>query len=1435
MERRIGHSTARERWSKKGRISLIPVLIWGMLFAAGERPAQAADAEDEVSDWEELVAAFADSANGTIIRLSENITQPNGSLVVPIGKELTLDLAGKELSITATNDPAIKVEGGETSLIIEDLSDEETGKLTVRSSNRPGIGGGYQGSGGGVKNGTVGKITIAGGKVTATGGWDSAGIGGSASSDYNGTITIAGGEITATGGDWGAGIGGGSYGLFGKVTITGGIVTAQGGSQASGIGGGSGGRIDEVTITGGTVRAQGGLGAPGIGSGINRSAGSIIITGGSVIPSSGRADISVIGAGCCTLDVSYVLDNTGTGTITIPKGQQLIVPASATVTNAGTINGEGRITGEGAIDNADGFIAVEVDGPNVSGNKFTLHLDLNDGSGSSLPMTVYAPLSVNDLTLQDAGAALPEPTRAAHRFEGWYTELDGGTKFTETDPLDDGRTLYARWQEIRVLLSSTASDPTNGVFTVTATFNEDVADFTQADINMTNGEVGSFSASAENGKVYTFDVTPTADGPVTVEVSPAVAMDAAGSGNAAALTLTYDGTAPTLELSTLAGEATNSAFTVTATFSEEVTGFAEDDIRVTNGDIDDFSASADNGKLYTFDVKPTADGPVTVEVEPGAAADAAGNANAGTSTLTLTYDTTAPLVEVDPAGSAAPARRAEPVATVTDAGGLAELVYAWTSGETAPPLGGPEWRPFASGAELAQIGGEGDWYVHVYAADKAGNDIFASFGPYTLDNTPPIIVLNGENPYYIPAGQTYVEPGAEATDNNDGSLSADEIEITGDVDTNRLGVYEVRYATSDRAGNGASATRSVYVYDGDSPVIRLLGEEPLVIGVGSEFDDPGAIAEDAQDGVITSAITVTGAVYTDTVGTYELIYRVTDSAGNAAPEARRTVHVIAPPVVALNGLAEVAIRQGSAWSDPGATATDAYYGDLNELMTVSGTVDSRTPGVYTLRYAVENPIGQSAEAVRTVTVARPPANPSSGSGGGGGGESQDRQDGESGPATPNAVNLILNGLAVQADATLETTDDGRTLARLRLTAEQMGELFASSPDTTAAMSGTGEVFILGHPAGALPEARVQRQEVGLGAVKDAAVIEVSGIGDIVAFELPAAALREVWRARPEAALQVIVDGNGMRLPLQAVADAAANATIALTVGRASAADSEAVRGAIDGLGAKELTERPIVYKAEADGRALKGWNGAYQERTMTLDAAADPLQATAVWIDERYRIHFVPSVFANGGRTVTMPSRQDGLYAVIRSERTFVDIAEHWAKADIERMANKRIVEGREAGEFAPSDPVTRAEFAALLVRALGLPEREGRSFADVPETGWYASAVGTASEAGLIGGYEDGSFRPQERITREQMAVMIDRALAYAGQAAQADEAVPGAFADEAEIAEWAKKSVELLTGTGIIQGLTATEFAPREGASRAQSAVILNRLLQHLGFVNR
>jgi len=173
----------------------------------------------------------------------------------------------------------------------------------------------------------------------------------------------------------------------------------------------------------------------------------------------------------------------------------------------------------------------------------------------------------------------------------------------------------------------------------------------------------------------------------------------------------------------------------------------------------------------------------------------------------------------------------------------------------------------------------------------------------------------------------------------------------------------------------------------------------------------------------------------------------------------------------------------------------------------------------------------------------------------------------------------------------------------------------------------------------------------------------------------------------------------------------------------------------------------------------------------------------------------------------------------------FTDITGHWAEDYINRAVAKGFISGYPDGTFKPNHPVTRAEFTVMLAGALELEERDATiAFTDKDQIGtWAKGAIVQAVQAGIVGGYEDGSFRPNAQITRVEMAAMIARALKLSSEA----DIVTG-FADDRAIPDWAKGSVEAMRSLGFIDGRGGNRFVPNDRTTRAEAMVVLLRVLE-------
>lgn len=193
-------------------------------------------------------------------------------------------------------------------------------------------------------------------------------------------------------------------------------------------------------------------------------------------------------------------------------------------------------------------------------------------------------------------------------------------------------------------------------------------------------------------------------------------------------------------------------------------------------------------------------------------------------------------------------------------------------------------------------------------------------------------------------------------------------------------------------------------------------------------------------------------------------------------------------------------------------------------------------------------------------------------------------------------------------------------------------------------------------------------------------------------------------------------------------------------------------------------------------------------------------------------------------------------YTLMLRTVAFADIMSHWAKNDIELLSDNGIVKGMDYTMFAPDASITRAQFATLLVKALGLNEVKPATgtFKDVASTAWYYGTVETAAANGIVAGF-NGSFNPDGKISRQEMAVMIAKALNVGGKSTSltSEEAAQllSKFSDSKQIAAWAKEGVAAAVKEGIITGRTADTFVGMANATRAEGTVMIKKNLDSLG----
>ncbi|WP_127510041.1 S-layer homology domain-containing protein [Paenibacillus humicus] len=360
-----------------------------------------------------------------------------------------------------------------------------------------------------------------------------------------------------------------------------------------------------------------------------------------------------------------------------------------------------------------------------------------------------------------------------------------------------------------------------------------------------------------------------------------------------------------------------------------------------------------------------------------------------------------------------------------------------------------------------------------------------------------------------------------------------------------------------------------------------------------------------------------------------------------------------------------------------------------------------------------------------------------------------------------------------------------------------------------------------------------------------------------AAELPLDAFLAYAEAMPLGTITLQAGSSSITIPASAAAKLAAMRGQADTAGAVirielGAADQQAF--AAMKLRASALNGNAFAGTAawslsmEQGGRsaALTGGIG-YVDLEFPAGGGSKPAPNAGLLRTADGSVRAVPASFAKGadGTIVRIRTLGTGSFGTAAlPSKSFRDTAGSWASADIERLSAAGILNGISAERYAPGQAVSRADFAALISRALGLDllaggEAEGQSWTDgKPGSAWTAAAAAVRS-AGIMQGGLDGSFRPVASVTRQEMAVILNRAILFAagGQPHNttdpASQAQASVFTDAAKISPWAADSITALAARGMLRGMPDGAFHPLAPVTRAEAAALLGRLLSDAGFI--
>jgi len=273
-----------------------------------------------------------------------------------------------------------------------------------------------------------------------------------------------------------------------------------------------------------------------------------------------------------------------------------------------------------------------------------------------------------------------------------------------------------------------------------------------------------------------------------------------------------------------------------------------------------------------------------------------------------------------------------------------------------------------------------------------------------------------------------------------------------------------------------------------------------------------------------------------------------------------------------------------------------------------------------------------------------------------------------------------------------------------------------------------------------------------------------------------------------------------------------------------------------------LAANPVTFSLEVEGDGNRLGITQFAKRIsllIYLPANVSP-NIGGITLRDRPDLLPVPVSFAkdSGRNAAVVKTKVAGTYGVVESKKVFRDMAGHWANKDVALLTGRMVVSGVNADNFAPNNRVTRAQFVTMIVKALGLEPGSGYTrFSDINPGGWYAGVVTAALDAGIISGYEDGTFRPHGYIKREEAAAIICRALELLEMKVVVDEEDADRdldkFRDDFRVSPWAKTFVAGAARSGLIRGYKDGTFAPGKNITRAEGAVLVKQLLSKAGLI--
>lgn len=673
--------------------------------------------------------------------------------------------------------------------------------------------------------------------------------------------------------------------------------------------------------------------------------------------------------------------------------------------------------------------------------------------------------------------------------------------------------------------------------------------------------------------------------------------------------------------------------------------------------------------------------------------------------------------------------------------------------------------------------------------------------------------------------------------------------ITKNTDTKTVALQV--YTPTNTAGNGLSVIPSSVV-PGQTVTITAKGNRqsitPTVIGDERYLPIAWSSSEEGKSGVFTVSGQVYQANYTPSftgvftiTATYQKqvwdgtswVNGITDTntatlTVSAAPTANAANNALALNVTTITAggtvnISAVGDRQNVAGTILGeeryipVTWTSTETGKSG-VFTVSGQVYSSSyiptlAGNYTLTAIFQKQSWDgtawinSSTDTKTISLTVNAASTGSKSGGGT----------SATPTSTTNADILVNGKAESAGKVTTTQKDDKTVTTISIDQNKLEQKLSQEGNgvrVTIPVNGKSDV-VVGELTGQMVKSMESKE----------AVLQIKT--ENATYTLPTA--------------QINIDNVSKQLGTQV---ALQDIKVSITIAAPSADTLKEVQD-----NARKNNYQIVVKPVEFDITCTSGSKtvevskfNSYVERIISIPAGIDASKiTTGIVLNADGSFSHVPTtiIAIDGKYYAKINSLTNSTYSVIYSQKTFADVNTHWAKDAVNDMGSRLVINGSGDGTFEPDRDITRAEFAAIVVKGLGLmrPGTGKDIFRDVTKNDWYFDAVSIAYEYDIIGGYGNGTFGPEDKITREQAMTMTARAMKLTGlkadfKANEVEKLLEG-FKDVGNSADYVRESVASCIKTGIITGREGNMVAPESNITRAEVAVIIKRLLQKSGLI--